>query len=158
MTTEPILTALAETPPRIAALVAGLTPAQLRAAPALDEWSANAVLAHLRSCADVWGHCIAAIIAQDAPTLRAINPRTWIKTTDYLQQQFQPSLHAFAAQRTQLLSGLAPLTPEVWARTVTVTGAGRPLERTVLSYAQWLVSHERPHVKQIKRIVDALHK
>jgi hypothetical protein len=35
----------------------------------------------------------------------------------------------------------------------TVTGAGRTLERTVLFYAQWLASHERPHVKQIERAV-----
>jgi hypothetical protein len=28
------------------------------------------------------------------------------------------------------------------------------LERTVLFYAQWLARHERPHVKQIQRIVN----
>jgi hypothetical protein len=27
------------------------------------------------------------------------------------------------------------------------------LERTVLFYAQWLARHERPHLKQIERIV-----
>jgi hypothetical protein len=37
-----------------------------------------------------------------------------------------------------------------------VTGAGKPLERTVLFYAQWLARHERPHVKQIERIVNPL--
>ncbi|HRC77085.1 MAG TPA: hypothetical protein PLO33_15500, partial [Kouleothrix sp.] len=31
-------------------------------------------------------------------------------------------------------------------------GAGRPLERTVLFYAQWLASHERTHLKQIGRV------
>lgn len=38
-----------------------------------------------------------------------------------------------------------------------VTGAGKVRERTVLFYAQWLVSHERPHVKQVKRIVNTTH-
>ena|GEM_PF-7001279 len=28
------------------------------------------------------------------------------------------------------------------------------IERTVLFYAQWLASHEQPHVKQIERIVS----
>ena len=79
LTTGQILTMLAETPPRIAALAAGLAPVQLRTKPNPDEWSANDVLAHLRACADMWGNCIVAILTQDMPTLRAVNPRTWIK-------------------------------------------------------------------------------
>jgi len=157
LTIEQVLTMLAGTPPRLAALTAGLAPAELHTALNQDEWSANEVLAHLRACADVWGGCIEAIIAQDMPTLRAVNPRTWIKKTDYLEQEFQPSLHAFAAQRTNLLAVLEPLAPEGWCRTATVTGAGKPLVRTVHSYAQWLATHERPHVKQIERIVKAMH-
>ena len=147
---------LAETPRRLAALTAGLAPAQLRTAPAPDEWSATDVLAHLRACADVWGGCIAAMLAEDHPTLRAINPRTWIERTDYRDLDFHPSLDAFAAQRAELLAVLEPLPAEGWSRGATVTGAGRPLERTVLSYAQGLARHERPHVKQIARIVGTM--
>jgi hypothetical protein len=154
LTIEQIVTLLAETPQRIAALTAGLTPAQLRTAPRQGEWSANDVLAHLRSCADMWGNCIAAILAEDTPTIRAINPTTWIKQTDYPELEFQPSLHVFTTQRTNLLAVLGPLPPEAWARGAIVTGAGKPLERTVLFYAQWLARHEQPHIKQIKRIVN----
>jgi uncharacterized damage-inducible protein DinB len=157
LTSEQVLTLLAEAPPRIATLTAGLTPAQLRATPNPGEWSANEVLAHLRACADMWGNCMRLIIAEDRPTLRAVNPRTWIKKTDYLEQEFQPSLRAFAKQRTDLLAVLDPLAPEDWSRMATVTGAGKVLERTVLFYADWLAGHERPHIKQIKRIVDAMH-
>ena len=157
LTIEQVLTLLAETPPRIAALTAGLLPAQLHTPPNHGEWSANDVLAHLRACADVWGNCIAVIISEDTPTLRAVNPRTWIKKTDYLEQGFQPSLHAFAAQRTDLLAVLEPLAPEGWSRAATVTGAGKPLVRTVHTYAQRLARHERTHVKQIERIVNTMH-
>ena len=156
LTSEQALTLLAQTPPRIAALAADLTPAQLRSAPAHDEWSANEVLAHLRACADVWGDCIMAMIAEDTPTLRAVNPRTWIKKTDYLKLDFQPSLRAFATQRADLLAVLRPLPRDGWSRAATVTGAGKPLERTVLLYAQRLAGHERPHVKQIEHIVSSL--
>ena len=124
LTIEQILTALAETPPRIAELTVGLTTAQLHAAPNRGEWSANDVLAHLRSCADMWGNCIVAMIAQDTPTLRAVNPRTWIKQTDYLEQEFRPSLRAFTRQRTDLLAVLKPLAPKGWSRAATVTGGG----------------------------------
>jgi hypothetical protein len=156
LTIEQVLTLLVGMPPRLEALTAGLTAAQLQTAPNEDEWSANDVLAHLRACADVWGGCIAAMIAEDMPTLRAVNPRTWIKQTDYRDQEFLPSLRAFAVQRAELLSVLEPLPPEGWSRAATVTGAGKALERTVLFYARWLAGHERPHVKQIARIVTMI--
>lgn len=153
LTIEQILTLLAETPRRIAALTANVPPEQLQTARTPDEWSANDVLAHLRACADVWGNCIEAIATRHEPTIRATNPRTWIERTNYPEQEFQPSLHAFAAQRDDLLARLAAMPPEAWSRAATVTGAGRPLVRTVHFYAQWLATHERPHVKQIERIV-----
>jgi hypothetical protein len=104
----------------------------------------------------MWGNCIAAIITQDHPTLRAVNPRTWVDQTDYREQAFQSSLQAFAEQRATLLTTLEGLAPEDWARSATVTGAGRPLERTARFYAEWLVTHERPHVKQIGHIASAM--
>jgi hypothetical protein len=85
-----------------------------------------------------------------------MNPRTWVKGTDYPDLEFGPSLRAYTTQRTDLLWVLEPLTPEAWWRAAAVTGAGRVLERTVLSYATWLAHHERPHIKQIERIAGAL--
>jgi len=157
LTIEQALPLLEATPPRLAALSDGVTPAQLRAAPGLDEWSANDVLAHLRACADMWGKYIMAMLAEDTPTLRAVNPRTWIEQTNYRALDFRPSLRAFAAQRAELLAMLKPLPAEGWSRSATVTGAGKPLTLTVLSYVQRLARHERPHVKQIERIITALN-
>ena len=156
LTIEQVLTLLAETPPRIAALTTGLAPARLHTTPNHDGWSANDVLAHLRACADVWGNCIVAMIAEDTPTLRAVNPLTWIKKTDYPELEFRPSLRSFASQRADLLAVLEPLRHEAWSRAATVTGAGKVLERTVLFYAQWLARHERQHVKQVERIVNTM--
>ncbi len=156
LTVEQALTLLEATPPHLAALSDGVTPAQLRAAPGLDEWSANDVLAHLRACADMWGGYIMAMLAEDTPTLRAVNPRTWIEQTNYRELDFRPSLRAFTTQRADLLALLKPLPAEGWSRSAIVTGAGKPLTLTVLSYAQRLARHERPHVKQIERIVIGL--
>ena len=153
---QQILTMLKAGPPRIAEITSGLTTPQLHAAPRRGEWSANEVLGHLRSCADVWGKCIVTIVDQDTPTIRAVNPRTWIESTNYLEQEFQPSLQAFTVQRADLWAILESLKPKIWSRSLTVTGAGKPLIRTVHSYAQWMATHERPHVKQIERIVDTL--
>jgi DinB superfamily len=157
LTIEQVLTLLPQAPQRITAMTVGLANAQLHTPPGEGEWSANDVLAHLRACADVWGGCITTILAEDTPTLRALNPRTWIDKTDYLEQPFQPSLRAYSAQRNKLLRVLKPLPRCDWSRKATVTGAGKPLERTALLYAKWLVVHERPHIKQIERIVKTMH-
>ena len=157
LTAEQVLPLLTETPPRIAEITISLTPAQLRTHPGPNEWTANDVLSHLRSCADVWGGCIATIVAEDHPTIRAVNPTSWIKQTDYPDLEFRESLDVYARQRSELLTFLQSLPGEAWFRKATVTGAGNVLERTVLSYAQRLARHERPHIKQIERIAAAIH-
>ena len=154
---DQILTILKETPPRLAKITAGLTSAQLHTAPSVGEWSASEVLAHLRACNEVWGgYYIMTILAQDMPTIKAVNPRTWIKNTDYLEQEFQPSLRAFTKQRRKLLAALEPLSPRDWTRTNTLIGAGKPLQQTLISHADGLARHERAHLRQIERIVNAM--
>jgi len=155
LTTDQVLAALAEHPKAIAALTAGLPRARLHGSPSRGEWSLNDVLAHLRSCSDMWGKYIATIIAEDRPTIRAMNPTTWIKSTNYPELEFAPSLRAFTKQRAGLLAVLRPLPRAGWSRSATVTGAGRPRERTVLDYAQWLANHERSHVRHIVRVVTS---
>lgn len=156
LTIEQVLTLLEETPKRIAAATRVLTEAQLHLAPEHGEWSANEVLAHVRACADARGEPIRTILAEDHPTFRAVNPRTWLRQTDYLDLEFLPSFRAFAKQRADLLALLKASPRKNWSRRATVTGAGTPLERTVLFYAQWVARHERPHVEQVERIATTL--
>ncbi|MDP9245033.1 MAG: DinB family protein [Chloroflexota bacterium] len=152
---DQLLTALAEQPKAIAELTAGLPRARRHGSPSRDEWSLNDVLAHLRSCSDMWGTYIAMIITEDRPTIRAMNPTTWIKSTNYSELEFALSLRAYTRQRATLLSLLRSLPKSGWSRSATVTGAGRPRERTVLEYARWLANHERSHLKHIGRLAGA---
>lgn len=152
---DTILAILRETPPRLAELTASLAQAQLHTTLSASEWSVNEVLAHLRACADVWGdYYIMTSLQQDHPMIRARNPRTWIKDTDYLEQEFQSSLRAFTKQRKKLLAVLEPLSAIDWARTNTLIGAGKPLQQTLLSHADGMARHERAHLKQIERTID----
>jgi hypothetical protein len=96
------------------------------------------------------------ILAQDNPTIKAINPRTWITNTDYLEQDFQPALRAFTKQRRKLLAVLQPLPLRDWTRTNTLIGAGKPLQQTLISHADGMARHERTHLKQIERGLNAL--
>ena len=47
----------------------------------------------------MWSKYIATIIAEDRPTIRAMNPTTWIKSTNYPELKFGPSMRAFTKQR-----------------------------------------------------------
>ena len=156
LTIEGVLTRLADEPKAIAGLTARLSRARLHRSPRRGEWSPNDVLAHLRSCSDMWGGYIAMIIAEDHPTIRVVNPRTWIKSTDYPELEFARSFRAFTKQRAELVVLLRALPRSGWSRRATVTGAGRPRERTVLEYAGRLANHERSHVRQIERAAAPL--
>ena len=153
-----ILTLLRDNPNRIAALTTDLTPVQLRTAPEPAAWSLTDILGHLRACADVWGGCIATMLLEDHPTIRAINPRGWIERTDYRELAFAPSFAAFITQRDALAITLDALTPVQWERSATITGAGAPLTRTVHFYAQWLARHERSHLQEIARVATAVRR
>ena len=122
---EQLLEQLAETPNRIASLSRGVENKRLHFRGDADAWSANDILAHLRACADVWGKAIAAMLAQDHPTLRYVSPRTWIRKTNYPKLEFRPSLEAFASQCNELLKQLNALALEDWSREATFTGTTR---------------------------------
>jgi hypothetical protein len=156
MTMEQILSILRDTPGRLSDLTGDLTEAQLHAAPEPGEWSVTEIAAHLRSCADVWGEAIETIVVTDHPTIRAVNPATWIRRTDYPELAFAPSFQAFTAQRDGLLALLEQLPAKDWSRSATVLGGGNPLELTVHSYAARLARHERTHWRQVAKTVKAV--
>jgi DinB superfamily len=156
MTVEQILSILRDTPDRVSGLTGDLTEAKLHAAPEPGEWSVTEIAAHLRSCADVWGQAIQTIAATDHPTIQAVSPTTWIKSTDYRELAFASSWQAFRRQRDQLLALLGQLPDEGWSRSATVLGGGRPFELTVHSYASRLARHERTHWRQVAKTVRGL--
>ncbi len=147
---EKILTILSEDPARIAETTNGLTETQLRTPPADNEWSINAILAHLRACSDVWGGHIQLILVEDTPTLIGVNPRTWMKKTNYLELDFASSFKAFTRQREELLALLTKIQPADWNRAARVQAWGQVNTKTLLGYADGLARHEKSHVRQIE--------
>ncbi len=147
---ESVLNLLEQTSSRIASASESLENARLHIKPDEEAWSANDILAHLRSCADVWGKSMMVMIAQDHPTLRYISPRTWIRKTDYPGLEFRLSLKAFAKQRDDLLKALKALKIEDWSRGATFTATTKGREQTILSYAQRMARHENEHCEQIE--------
>ena len=96
---EKYLKLLSETPRRIASVSRGIENSRLHLKPDEASWSANDILAHLRSCADVWGKTIQEMLIKDNPTLPYIHPRQWVKKTNYLELEFHTSFRLY--QSTQ---------------------------------------------------------
>jgi hypothetical protein len=155
--TGEILEILAEGPARIEAATRGLSDDALCLHPEPDEWSVVEILTHLRACADVWGsQRIWRMLEDDEPSIRAVNPRTWVQETNYSELPFSVSIDAFAKQRQRLLRRLETLDVLGWARGATFTGFGKPRRYTVLGEAEALARHERSHIRQLERRVSLL--
>lgn len=146
-----LLSSLRSAPSAIGIATRDVVNAQLFTPPRPGEWSAVEVLAHLRSCADVWGSYIARILTEEAPVIRAVNPRSYAKQTDYSRLDFAESLAAFTSQRWALLAVLEALPAAAWERSAVVKGGGRPQVRSVQEYVEKLARHERRHLVQLAR-------
>jgi hypothetical protein len=140
---------LEETPSRIEAATKGVDEARLQFSPDENEWSANDILAHLRSCADVWGDSIEMMLAKDRPTVPYIHPRQWVRKTDYPKLPFHESFQAFKSQRKRLLKVLKSLSFEDWSRAAIIKGR----EHTVFTQARRMAIHENEHCGQIEEML-----
>ncbi|HKP52209.1 MAG TPA: DinB family protein [Chloroflexia bacterium] len=148
---ERFLKLLEETPRRIASASIGLESALMHLKADKKAWSANDVLAHLRSCADVWGESIQEMLAKVNPTLPHLSPRQWIKKTEYPGLAFRESFQAFANQRNELLSTLRDLRFEDWSRSAMFQGR----KHTVFSQARRMAKHENEHCEQIEALLKS---
>jgi hypothetical protein len=134
---------------RIASHTQNLGEDQLHYRTREKEWSISEILAHLRSCSDVWGNTVEAMLTEENPLLPDIHPRQWLKRTNYLHLQFAESFQALTNQRAHLLSVLKQLTLEDWSRSATI---GRR-KHTVFSQVRRMAKHEAGHVTQIESML-----
>ncbi|MBC7877740.1 MAG: DinB family protein [Anaerolineales bacterium] len=149
---EKYLKLLAETPRRISSVSRNIESSHLLFKNDEALWSANDILAHLRSCADVWGKTIQEMLAQDKPILPYVHPRQWVKRTNYPELNFHTSLQAFTSQRKELLKLLKNLAFADWSRASTIKGR----EHTIFTQTRRMATHENEHCEQIKAILKSL--
>jgi hypothetical protein len=102
-TIEQILTMLATAPTGLVDLTEGLSQTQLLVPPQPSEWFTRFMLAYLRAGDDMWGKYIAQILNADRPMIKAVNPTTRIKKTDYRQPDIQSSLQVFTTHRAEFM-------------------------------------------------------
>ncbi len=88
--------------------------------------------------------------------MRYVSPRTWMRKTNYPEQDFHTSLEAFTNQRKELLEALRTLPNNDWSRGATFTATSKGREQTVLSYAQRIAQHEDAHCIQIEVLLKEI--
>jgi hypothetical protein len=144
---------LAAVPKLIAGILAGHDGARLTWRADEKTWSASDLLAHLRSCQEVQGKWIAAMLDRDNPTLRAVSPRSAFRK--YVDRDVTVSLKEFAEDRAALVKRLRSLDEADWKRTLTFTGASpRSTIATVTACAWGLVQHEKDHLQQFRDLLS----
>ena len=147
--THNLLDRLASIPARVARAVAGWSEADLHTSSATDEWSAAAILAHLRASDDIITPRIYAMLVRDNPPLAAYDDRRWAEVARYEQADFQTSLDLFTFRRAELVTMLRRVPPADWQR------AGLHETHGLISILQvvtHLVEHEEEHCTQLEAI------
>src|ERR1051325_710473 len=117
---EKYLRIISETKQQIAQAAKGLQEARLQFKADSKSWSVNDILAHLRSCADLWTHSIYAMLAEQEPRFSDINERKWAMVTRYAERPFHESFQVYSLQRENLLRVLNSLPFESWERSAII--------------------------------------
>ena len=146
---QEFLEALEQNPRRISNAARPMREDRLYLRLGTKSWSVNDNLAHLRSCADVWGDSIRHMLAEDNPTLPDIHPRRWVRGTGYTEADFWKSLKAYSNQRKDLLKVLKMLSSQDFSRGA-VIGSRR---HTIASQARRMARHEMDHCRQIESLL-----
>jgi len=145
-----ILQALADAPKRIEKAALRVDKKRLHARSAKEPWSPNDILAHIRSCADVWGGSMEKMLQEDHPKLGYIHPRQWVKRTNYLELDFETSFKAYKNQRKKLLDVLKKLLLKDWARGAII----QEREHTIFTQARRMAMHDSVHCEQIESLLQ----
>lgn len=140
---------ISETPQRIALVVQGLEEDRLYLRADVKSWSANDILAHLRSCADLWTHSIYAMLAEQEPVFSDINERRWAKVAQYAELPFYASFQAFSMQRENLVRVLTDLPFDAWERSALISER----RHTVFTQTRRMAKHEQEHLEQIEALM-----
>ena len=123
--------------------------------PAPGKWSARQIVAHLADTELVAAHRYRQVIAENNPTLVAMNQDAWASRLDYARRKPKQSLETFRrirAENHELLKGL----PESdFARAGTHTERGpMTLRQMVEGYA----AHAESHARQLQALREEYKK
>jgi hypothetical protein len=147
--TDDVIARLAAVPTRIERATSNWTVAQLTAQPTPTDWSAVAILAHLRAADEIVTPRFIMMLLRENPFFLAFDERAWARKVGYDQTDFATSLHLYTLRRSEFVAVLRKIAPADWQRHATheITGAFT-LADGVLGF----VEHEEEHCCQLEAL------
>ena len=139
----------AAAPDRLAALVEGLTTAQLTRRPAPDKWSIQELVAHLAEDELVGAYRLRMVLSSPGTALQAFDQDVWARTGRYSERDVRSSLELFRVLRRANLELLHSLSAEEWD--MHGVHAERGVE-SIRDMAMHFAGHDINHFKQIEAI------
>jgi uncharacterized damage-inducible protein DinB len=133
--------------------IAGMTPADLSAAPIPGKWSTHQVIIHLADAEAAFADRIKRIVAEDDPPLMAWDENKFVQRLHYDAQSATDAVELIALTRRQITRILRVLPDAAFDRTGRHTERGRQTIIDVLGYA---VPHLEHHLKFVAEKRKAL--
>ena len=117
--------------------------------PAPGKWSARQIVAHLADMELVAAHRFRQVIAEDHPTLVAIDQDAWSANLDYARRKPKQSLETFRRLRAENFELLKALPEAAFERTGNHTENGSV---TLLRLLEGYAGHAESHARQLQEL------
>lgn len=124
-TPSEVITQLAQGPDTLRALVADVSPADLKRRPRPEKWSAHEHACHLALVEPLWAERLERILAEDVPTIISYEPDVDEPPDRLLDMDLGAALDAYDHGRRVLLRHLQALAPADWERAAVNTAHTR---------------------------------
>lgn len=153
METTKLIDEYAAGPRKLREAVAGMTPAQIDAAPVPDKWSTRQVICHLADFEPVYAGRMKHVIAEEQPTFAGGFHQQFAEHLLYDQRNIEEELRLIEAVRSQMARILRTLPIEAFERTGIHSVEGPMTLRTLL---ERITNHIPHHVRFIEEKKAAL--
>lgn len=139
------LKVLAETPERLAAVLAKFSPLQLRKRPAPGKWSAAEIVIHLSEVEMMVGVRVRLVVGTNGINIQGFDQDAW--ASRYASTDLQLALDAFYALRAANLAMYRALTPEEWEHYGIHSERGEESARRIVELC---AGHDINHLRQLE--------
>jgi len=142
-----------QTAPKLAKVIRGLTPKQLRWKPEPGKWSITEIMAHLADAEIVASWRMRLIVGANGTTIQPFDQDVWASVFHYGKRDPKQSLETFRVLRENNLAMLKAIPKEAWEN------YGMHLERgkeSIAHLTRMFAGHDSNHVRQVENIAAQL--
>jgi len=134
---------------KLAKLVGGLTPKQLKWKPEPGKWSIGEIVAHLADAEIVVSWRMRSILGDSGTTIQAFDQNAWATVLEYPKRDVKQSLAVFRILRENNLAMLKALPKESWDSYGVHAERGK---ETIVHISRLYAGHDANHILQIEKL------